>query len=260
MVNSLKKNFSPLPAGRYSKSTKWSTQRRHHANEGKSGLEAERVRTLGALRSLRSKKKLAAEKRRETHFLSNEEKEKWIEDHVERETAGARKRVEDAEAAVQQEQDDMTHADIAGLTPREPEKTFEEMMAAIGDSLRDLASSVDGEDGEDEDEETELGKVSEDDEPGWVMGTISETVQQRMESFRQKQMKLDELTQPGWEDAADYFHERDKKYCTAELRVPVVVQPQTDDDTSAPPPTPFGELIERLDIVPGIMQMPQGTS
>jgi len=57
-----------------------------------------------------------AEKRRETHFLSNEEKEKWIEDFVERETAGARKRVEDTEAAVQQEQDDMMHAELAGLT------------------------------------------------------------------------------------------------------------------------------------------------
>jgi predicted N-acyltransferase len=46
--------------------------------------------------------KLAAEMQQATHFLSNEEKEKWIEDYVERETAGARKRVEDAEAAVQQ--------------------------------------------------------------------------------------------------------------------------------------------------------------
>jgi hypothetical protein len=54
------------------------------------------------LRSLRFKKKLAAKKRQETHFFSNEEKEKWIEDYVERETAGARKQVEDAEAAVQQ--------------------------------------------------------------------------------------------------------------------------------------------------------------
>jgi len=90
----------------------------------------------------------------------------------------------------------MTHAEIAGLTPRGPKKTFEEMMAAIGDSLYDLASSDDGEDWEAEDEETEQGKLSEDDKPGWVMGTISKTVQQRMESFRQKQMKLDELTQP----------------------------------------------------------------
>ena len=53
------------------------------------------------------------ETRRETQFLSNEEKEKWIDDYVERETPRARKRVEDAEAAVQQEQDDMTHAEIA---------------------------------------------------------------------------------------------------------------------------------------------------
>jgi len=154
----------------------------------------------------------------------------------------------------------MTHAEIVGLTPTEPEQTFKELMSAIGDSLSDLASSDDGEDGEDEDEETELGKLSEDDEPGWVMGTISKTVQQPMESFWQMQMKLDELSQPGWEEAADYFHERDMKYGTAELRVPVVVQPQTDHDAWAPPPTTFGELMERLDIVPGISQMPQGTS
>jgi len=98
------------------------------------------------------------------------------------------------------------------------------MLVAIGDSLSDLASSDDGEDGEDEDdEETEQGKLSDDDEPDWVMGTINKTVQQRMESFRQTQMKLDELTQPGWEDAADYFREQDNKYGTSELRVPAVV-------------------------------------
>jgi len=73
-------------------------------------------------------------------------------------------------------------------------------------------------------------------------------------------MKLDELTQPGWEDAADYFHERDKQYGTTELRVPAVVQPQTNDDAPAPPPATFGELMESLNIVPGISQRPQGTS
>jgi hypothetical protein len=46
---------------------------------------------------------LAAEKRRETRFLSNNKREQWIEDYVERKIAGARKRVEDAEAAVQPE-------------------------------------------------------------------------------------------------------------------------------------------------------------
>jgi len=61
MVNAPKKNFSPLPEGKYGKSTTHSTQRRHQANKGNSGFEAERVEVLGALRSLRSKKKLAAE-------------------------------------------------------------------------------------------------------------------------------------------------------------------------------------------------------
>jgi len=76
MVNDPKKNFSRLPAGRYGKSKKRSTQLRHQVNEGKSGFEAERIRAVGASRNLRSKKKLVAEKRRQTHFLNNEEKEK----------------------------------------------------------------------------------------------------------------------------------------------------------------------------------------
>jgi hypothetical protein len=61
MVNVPKKNILPLRVGKYGKSTKRSTQRRLDANEGKSRLEAMRVRALGALRSLQSKKKLAAE-------------------------------------------------------------------------------------------------------------------------------------------------------------------------------------------------------
>jgi hypothetical protein len=109
----------------------------------------------------------------------------------------------------------MAHTEIAGLTTIAPENTFENMIAAVRDSLSDLASSDDAENREDEDEETEQGKLSEDDEPGWVMGTISKTVQQRMASFQQMRIKLDELTQPGWEDAADYFSERDEKYATA---------------------------------------------
>jgi len=58
---------------------------------------------LGALRSLQSKKKRSAEKRQETHILSNEAKEKWIDDYVERETTVARKRVQDPETASMQE-------------------------------------------------------------------------------------------------------------------------------------------------------------
>jgi hypothetical protein len=129
------------------------------------------------------------------------------------------------------------------------------MLVAIGDSLSDLASSNNGEDGEDEDDEKiEQGKLSEDDDPGWVMGTITKTVQQRMERFRQKQMKFDELTQPGWEDAADYLYERDKNYGTSELRIPAVVHLKTKDDAPPHPPTTFAELMESLDIVPGLWE------
>ena len=202
------------------------------------------------------------EKRQETHFLSNKEREKWIKDYVKREIAVARKRVQDAETAVMQELKDMTTAESAGGTTRKPETTFEEMLNAIGDSLSDLATSdnqQDGEDEEDEEEHTELSKLS-DDEPGWVMGTISKKVQHRMESFRQKQMRLDELMQPGWVDAANYFHERDMKYGTAKLNVPAVVNHQMDLIAATPSPTTFGEYMQTLEIVSGPSQMPAVTS
>jgi len=155
----------------------------------------------------------------------------------------------------------MKNAENMGLTNRESEKTFQDKMVAVGDRPSHLASSNDGEDGEDEDEdETWQGMLSEDDDQGRVMGTITKMIQQRMERFRPKQMKFDELTQPRWENAADYLWGRDMKYPTSGMRVPAVIQLQTDDVTIVPALTTFGELLQCLDIVPGILQMPQGTS
>jgi len=96
MVNVLKNNLSPLPAGIDGKSTRCPTWRRHQANQTQTALEAEEVRALGALQSLRSKETLAVGKRPQMYFLSNEEMEKQIEDYVERETTVERKRVQDA--------------------------------------------------------------------------------------------------------------------------------------------------------------------
>jgi len=85
-------------------------------------------------------------------------------------------------------------------------------------------------------------------------------VQHRIESFRQTQLKLDELTQPGWGDEAYYLHERDMKYGTTELNVPAVGKPQADSTAATPSPTTFGELMQGLDIVPRQSQMPQVVS
>jgi len=198
MVDAPNKNYSPLQAGKYGKSKKLSSQWSHSVNEDERGFEAERVRALGALLSLQSKKNHGAEKRRETHFLSNVEKHKCIEDYVEGETAGARNRVENAGAAVQRQQEDTRKAENVGLMNREAEMTFQELMVAIGDSLSDIPCSDDGKNGEDEDdEETEQGRLSEDDKPRWMMGTIKKMVQQRMERLNQKLIKLEEWTQPG---------------------------------------------------------------
>ena len=143
---------------------------------------------------------------------------------MERETAVARKQVEDAEAAIRQEQEDKGTAENSELRTREPERMFEEIMVVIGHSMSHLASSDDWEDGQDEgDEQTEQGRLSRYDEPGWVMGTISTTVQQRMERFGQKEMRLDKSTQPGGGVVANHFAAWDKKYGTSELMVLAVV-------------------------------------
>jgi hypothetical protein len=137
------------------------------------------------------------------------------------------------------------------------------MLNAIGDSLSDLVSSddeQDGEDEEDDEEDTQLSKLSDDDEPGWVMGTITKTVPHRMESFRQTQMRLDELTQPGWGEAANYFRERDMRYGTAELKVPAVVKPQIDSTTATPSSITVREHMQTPEIVPGQSEMPAVTS
>jgi len=107
------------------------------------------------------------------------------------------------------------NAEQSRSTTRKPETTFEEVLNAIRDSLTNLPSSDNEQDGKDEDddgEETELGKFSEDDEPGWVMCTTSQTVPHCKESFRQTQMRIDKLIQLGWGDVAGNFLKRAMKY------------------------------------------------
>jgi len=194
MANAPKKNFSPLPVGKYGNSTSGSPNDIVMWMMAKAAWRQKESKRMGHCAACDPQRSLGP-RNYDTHFFCNEENETWIDDSVERGTAGARMRVEDAEEAVQQKQEDMKNVENVGLTNREPEKTFQEVMVAIGKSLSDLASSDDGEDGEDEDDETtEQGKLSKDDETGWAMGTITKTVQQHMERLRQKQMKLDILT------------------------------------------------------------------
>jgi hypothetical protein len=92
-----------------------------------------------------------------------------------------------------QEQELMENVEKGQSTTTKPEIPFEKMLNTIGDSLRDLASSPEEDHGEDEDddeEDTGHGRLSENDEPGWVVGTIAKMVQHRMFSIRQKQMML----------------------------------------------------------------------
>jgi hypothetical protein len=59
---------------------------------------------------------------------------------------------------------------------------------------------------DDEDnEKTVPGKLGEDNKRCWMMGTITKTVPQGKEWFRLQPVELDQLTQHGWQDAADCF-------------------------------------------------------
>jgi hypothetical protein len=92
----------------------------------------------------------------------------------------------------------MRYAENAGLKTRKHKTSFDEMLNTIGDSLRNLASldaRGNSEDEDDDNEHTVLGKWREDDEPSWVMGTISTMVQYWMECFRHQLMKLTQFTQ-----------------------------------------------------------------
>jgi len=81
------------------------------------------------------------------------------------------------------------------------------------------------------------------------MGTITKIVLQCMERFRKQQVKLDGLTHPVQEDAADYILERDKKYCRTEMRVMAVIKSHKVDEAAALTPPTCGELMEWRDIV-----------
>lgn len=84
-----------------------------------------------------------------------------------------------------QEQNDIKKAEKVGQTTRNPENSFQEMLNAIGDSFSNIASAENEENGQQKEyveEDRQLGKLSENDEPGWVMCTITKTLWQRMES------------------------------------------------------------------------------
>jgi hypothetical protein len=194
MVNAPKKNISLHPEGKYDKSTKKSIHRRHQAKKARAAWWQNGSQHWEYSAACDLKRSLRQRKSRKHTFSRNEEKEKWIEHFVERETAVAGKWVQDTETAIMQ---DMTTAENGCATSGKPATRFAYMLNAIADSVSDLASSNDeqnGEDEEDDEEDTQLSKISDNDEPGGVMGTITNTVQRRIERFPQKQMRLDKLT------------------------------------------------------------------
>ena len=119
---------------------------------------------------------------------------------------------------------------------------------------------MDGQEEDEDEEDPQLGMLSEDDEPNWLMGTISKTVQHRIEQFQLYQLKLAQLTQPGWEDASNYCCERENIYGMTEWKVPALFQPQTEDGAASSALMTYHEPMETIDSVTGEAQMPHETS
>jgi len=164
----------------------------------------------------------------------------------------ARKRVENAVKTITREQEAMQNAANVELATKEPEIPSKHMMIAIGEGLSNHAYFKTVEDGHDkDDEDTELGKLSEDDQPGWVVATMPITAQQRMQTYRQMWIKLDELIQPGWGYTANNFCGRNTMYGIIELMMLAVGNLQTDKVAAVPTLMRVGDLMESLDIVLG---------
>lgn len=242
MPNTPEKNLAPLPAGKYGISTNPATKRRHQANAGKTGLEAERVRALGALRNQRSKKRKAAEQMQETKFVSRAEKKRWIDEYVEKETEPFRRRVAEAEEAIRAAKHERPATDKTHSATETPKPTFEEMLRTIGDDLNDIDDEEgdlkgqgknldsEGEDEEDEDEEDgsdEDEGEDEDDDSHSVLGKMNETRLERVSNLLARRQFREQVTMPGWEEAEKFFKERDKKHNTANLVIPAIIDPRT---------------------------------
>jgi hypothetical protein len=108
----------------------------------------------------------------------------------------ARKAVQDSETLIMQ---NMTTAANPAITTTKPDSKFEAILNAIRDSLCNHTISDDEqyrEDMQDDQDVTEVGRLTEDNESRCLMSTISKTVQHSMENFRQKQIRIDNLTYP----------------------------------------------------------------
>jgi hypothetical protein len=138
--------------------------------------------------------------------------------------------------------------------------TFRGIFNAIGVSLSNFACSDDEENGDDEEhceEDTELGMLSEDDEPHWVMGTIGKFVQKSIVAFRQKQMKLNTFVQLEGGHGVDFVHDRDVKDWIVQIKIPAVDKPRSDQISAAPAMSILGQPIRTLNTVSRTLQMPQ---
>jgi len=203
---------------------------------------------------------LAADERRETHFLQQKRKRNGSRFGLREQPLWQRKGIEYTETAIKQEQEKINNNENSRVTTSLAEVLFEQMMIAIGGGVSDLPISDDKEDGDGaDDEDTELGKLSNDDVPGWDVGILSETVQQCMEWVQQMQMQLDKLTQLACGNAGNYFHETDQKCGTTESKVPLVIHPPTTKVAAVPATTTYGELMESLDIVRRKLHTQEGT-
>jgi hypothetical protein len=102
------------------------------------------------------------------HILSNKEKEKCMDNYVDREVSVARQHFEAAETAIVYVQEDMRKPQEARLTSRKPEIQYQEMSKVVGDNLSYHGCSDDEEDGDEKQDNKDnplWGKLSEDVKP-----------------------------------------------------------------------------------------------
>jgi hypothetical protein len=111
-------------------------------------------------------------------------KGKYAQNSVECELAAARKGVEQTERACEQQQQDITNADNARITTRDFEIRCPKMIIATAAIPNGFGFFVNvGNEDHENDQDTVLSKLTEEDKPSWVVGTVSKMVHQQIERY-----------------------------------------------------------------------------
>jgi hypothetical protein len=166
---------------------------------------------------------------KEIKGMSEDQREKWIENYVERETQVARQRVEAADAAVNE---DMEREYVPGAMPSASTKkrTFEELLALVGDDLDNVVPSDDDDDDDEEEPDEDEDEKEWADDDDFVPGQMDKTTMAEIAAARARTSRMFELTKEGYAEAEAFWRKRDEEVGVDTLKHGSLPVPSAETD------------------------------